>query len=415
MADDQVPDAITADREDPDEAAGANRLVSRLSWVVLLEWLGAGAVLPLLPLYLRQHGMSSGFVGFTMASFYFAGLVVQFPAGRLTDRIGRRPILIAGLLAYGLASLGYLLPTTPGLFLALRFIQGGAAGAVEVAALALVSSAIPISRRGRATSRIYSGQFIGIFIGPVLGALVGVKHMGVLFAGTAALCTLAAIPVLTSSVIKVHDQVRIERHVALEKIIVGPVMIGAILAGVALGLATGVYEACWSLLMDLRGASQLQIGLSWTVFSLPYIFLIRAGGWMADHRDRRVLVIGGLLVMLGMHLIWPHIYIVNLMIVLNIIEAVGFSLVIPSIQSLLTEGRDPGELGRIQGVYATTSTASIAVSATVAGVLFGIAPWIPFTLAATLGVGIVIALSVLWRNAPGKVDPTMAAPGAGAR
>ena len=87
------------------EQRAADRLVSRLSWVVLLEWMGAGVVLPLLPLYLREHGISAAFVGVTMASFYLAGLCLQYPAGRLIDRIGRRPILIAGLLTYSVASL----------------------------------------------------------------------------------------------------------------------------------------------------------------------------------------------------------------------------------------------------------------------------------------------------------------------
>ena len=67
--------------ETPEEAAEVDRMVGRLSFVVFLEWLGAGAVLPLLPLYLKNQGASSGMVGLTMSAFFLAGLATQFPAG----------------------------------------------------------------------------------------------------------------------------------------------------------------------------------------------------------------------------------------------------------------------------------------------------------------------------------------------
>ena len=390
--------------EAPREAdAGADRLVTRLSWVVFLEWMGAGVVLPLLPLYLRDHGISPGFVGVTMAAFYFAGLCLQYPAGRLIDRVGRRPILIGGLIIYGVASLAYLLPSSALLFLVLRFIQGGAAGAVEVAALALVSSAIPIERRGRATSKIYSGQFVGIFIGPVVGAAVGVAHMGLLFTITAMACGLAAIPVITSATIREHDRIHLERDEVLVPVTVNRAMVGAMLVGSTLGLATGVYEACWSLLMQSHGATQLQIGLSWGIFSLPYIFLIRGSGWLADHMDRRVMAIGGVSLSMVMFLTWPHIGDPNLMIALNVVEAVAYALIMPSVQSILTEGRHDRELGRIQGIYATANTASITASAVAAGFLFGISPWVPFTVMVPIGVAAAIIAVVLWRDVPGRV------------
>jgi len=380
-----------------------DRLVTRLSWVVLLEWMGAGVVLPLLPLYLRQHGISPGFVGVTMASFYLAGLCFQYPAGRLVDRIGRRPMLIGGLVLYGLASLAYLLPTSAALFLTLRFAQGAASGAVEVAALALVSSAIPDERRGRASARIYAGQFIGIFVGPVVGAAVGVNHMGLLFTSTAVACTVAAIPVFASREIKAHDHDHGDREGPLASVVVNRAMMGAISIGVTLGLATGVYEACWSLLMEARGASQLQIGLSWTIFSLPYIFLIRATGWMADHFDRRIMAIGGVSMSMTMFLLWPHIGTPNLMVGLNAVESVAYCLIMPAVQSILTEGRSKTELGRVQGIYATANTAAITVSAVAAGFLFGIAPWVPFTLTVPLGASAALTAAVLWRTIPGKV------------
>ena len=71
--------------------------------MVFLEWLGATAVLPLLPLYLKTQGASPSTTGLVMASFFLAGVLLQYPAGRLCDRFGRKPVLIGGLTAYAAA------------------------------------------------------------------------------------------------------------------------------------------------------------------------------------------------------------------------------------------------------------------------------------------------------------------------
>ncbi len=398
-------EATGAERGRAEDAARheESQLVSRLSIVVLLEWMGGGVILPLLPLYLRQQGISPAYVGVTMAAFYFGALCLQYPAGRLVDRIGRRPILIAGLFCYAGATLAFLVWTSAIGFIVLRFVQGAAGGAVEVASLALISSAVPIERRGRATSRIYQAQYIGIFVGPVVGALIGVAHMRLLFALTATLCVAASVPVVTSAVIRRHDVVGGTSREPLVRIVANRALIGSMVLGVTLGIITGIYEACWTLLMQAHGATQLQIGLSWAVFSLPYIFLVRTSGWLADHVDRRVLAIGGISLSFVMFLSWSHIANPNVMIAFNVVESVAFSLIVPATQSLLTQGRAPVELGRIQGAYATATTAAIAVAASIGGVLFTIGPGVPFTASAPLVAAAAIAAGVIWRKVPGRV------------
>ncbi len=401
MADDLNADPLTGLEETPEEVAVANTLVSRLSVVVFLEWLGAGAVLPLLPIYLRQHGATTGFVGLTMSAFFLAGLVSQFPAGRAADRTGKRPVLLAGLALYAMSSAAFLLPINTVWFLVLRFLQGGAAGAVEVAALALVSATIPLARRGRAVSRIFSAQLAGTAIGPILGSIVGVSHMGILFLTTALLCCVAAVPVITSSSIKAHD-IRLDHHEPLLKIVASRALVGAVLAGAALGVGVGVYESTWTLLMSSKGASAFQIGLSWTIFSIPYVVLVRAGGWMADHMDRRVLALSGLFASLVFLCLYPFIPSVTLLLVLPGIEAIGFSMALPAIQGLLTQGRQPQELGRVQGIFATSQTAMIALTAAISGALFGLGHAIPYVASGVVMALFLVGVVIAWAPISGR-------------
>ena len=82
------------------------------------------------------------------------------------------------------------------------------------------------------------------------------------------------------------------------------------------------------------------------------------------------------------------------MLFLGSLESIGAALSVPSIASLLTQGAAHRELSRRQGLYATSNTAALAVSAGVSGILFTINSALPFTLIAA--VSFVFALSTLW-------------------
>src|ERR1041385_8232790 len=102
----------------------ARRIVGALVVAVFVEGLGASAVLPLMPLYLRAHGTSTGMVGAVMGSFFFAGVLTQYGAGHLTDRAGHRPVILGGLTLYAAASAGFIGAVGAGGYLALRALQG---------------------------------------------------------------------------------------------------------------------------------------------------------------------------------------------------------------------------------------------------------------------------------------------------
>ena len=100
------------------------RLVRTLALTTFLLWVGASSILPLLPEYLRHRGSSDGLVGVVMASYFVAALACQYPAGRLADRIGRRPVLLGGLLCYAVGSFGFLAPVGPAVDIGFRSLQG---------------------------------------------------------------------------------------------------------------------------------------------------------------------------------------------------------------------------------------------------------------------------------------------------
>ena len=361
--------------------------------------MGATLGLPLLPLFLEHRGGTPTYIGFIMAAFFVAGVATQFVLGRLADRFGRRPILVWSLVTYGVASMAYLLPVTAPWFALARAVQGASAGAIEVASMSAVASLFAEEQRGRAVSRILAAQLFGIAIGPVAGVVVSVNSLGWAFfvAGLISICA-AVVTYGTNLGDRAYDPS------PLPKLQMNPQLVGALFAASASGLAIGVYEGCWSLLMHAHHATTLQIRLSWTLFCIPWVVLSRVGGWLADHANRRWIALGGLLNNATFLSIYPHIHNNDLMLVLGSLEAVGGALSAPAISSLMSQGAVHRELSRRQGLYATSNTAALAIAAGVSGILFTVDSALPFTVMAVTSAALAITTLWWWRNVEGNIS-----------
>jgi MFS family permease len=376
-----------------------------------MEWLGAGTVLPILPLYLGRQGASDLVIGLAMASFFAAGVIVQYPVGRLSDKIGQTSVLVAALLCFGLASVGYLLPVGPWAEIGLRALQGAGAGAAEVAALALVGRCVPEQRRGSAYGAIFGAQLAALAVGPLLGSIVGIDHMGLLFVGGAIAAGLACIPVLRAAasmppvsgpgdgVPAVRVKVRSIR--ALQ---------GCFVVALIAGLTTGIYESCWTLLLEARGASSFEIGLSWSLFCIPFVAMSVPAGRLADRLDRRWLVVVSLLISILLLFVYPYLNSIAAIIILGGSEGIGVAIAYPAAQSLLSQLAPPGQEGQTQGLFSSLQTAAIAVSAAAGGALFSLADWAPFVVVG-IAAGLLLALvPPIWRGVPGRVPALASTP-----
>ncbi len=388
---------------DPVGDRRVRRVVAALSISAFAEWGGASVVLPLLPVYLRHEGSSVALVGLTMAAFFGAALIVQYPLGRLSDRIGRRQIQVVGLAVFAAASLLFAFATSPALALLFRALQGAGAGSVDVANAATIGDVVPASHRGRAFGTFYGARTVAMAVGPFFGGLVGISGMRWLFLASAA-CAAAAIAPIVLLIPKraVHRPVpRSERTVLWRN----RSIVGVMMAFIAGGLIIGVYEVCWSLLLAFRGATSWQIGLSWTLFALPFGIVSFPAGWLVDHFDRRYLIVMAMVGAAGFAATYPFVHSVAWLLGLGAAEAVLVAIGMPAEASQLAHSVPSHDLGRAQGAAATAQTAATGVAALVAGSLFGIHPWLPFAGASAVIVLCSASLRPLWRGVPGRNRP----------
>jgi MFS family permease len=153
-----------------------NRTLVAVSLAVCAAYVGIGLVGPVRILYAQSRGASLAIISAMASAYLISNFAAQYPAGWLSDRFGRRRLLVAGLLAQAALSLIYLPITDPVLFVALRVVEGVAAAAVLPSARAIVADAVPAEQRGAAYG-LFSAFFnAGFLLGPALGGLLAATN-----------------------------------------------------------------------------------------------------------------------------------------------------------------------------------------------------------------------------------------------
>jgi predicted MFS family arabinose efflux permease len=141
---------------------------------------------PLLPMLCVSYGISAKLAGLCVTAFALAYAVSAPLFGHISDRFGRRRVLICCLLAFGAANLCTATAATLPALLAARLFAGAAAGGVSPTVYALVSGAAPPDRCASWLALSVSGLLVALAFGASLGGLIG-AHLGwtVVFGGLA--------------------------------------------------------------------------------------------------------------------------------------------------------------------------------------------------------------------------------------
>ncbi len=159
--------------------AGGAEVSASAAWVrlsilfltVFVDLVGFGIVLPLLPIYADRFGASGTQIGILVLSYSAAQLLFSPVWGRLSDRIGRRPILIVGLLGSAASYLVFAYAGSVMVLLVSR-IMAGIGGANIPVAQAYIADITPPERRAGNMGLIGAAFGLGFIFGPAIGGLL---------------------------------------------------------------------------------------------------------------------------------------------------------------------------------------------------------------------------------------------------
>jgi MFS transporter, DHA1 family, tetracycline resistance protein len=146
-------------------------------FTVFVDVIGFGIVIPILPFYVGSFGASPFVITLLFASFAFFSFLSSPFLGALSDKIGRRPVLIASITSTAVGWFVFASATSiPLLFLG-RIIDGAAAGNFTVAQGCLIDLARDDKERSANLGMIGAAFGVGFMIGPFLGGLLStVSH-----------------------------------------------------------------------------------------------------------------------------------------------------------------------------------------------------------------------------------------------
>ncbi len=133
---------------------------------------GVGIVVPLLPVYAKNMGAAGIYVGLIFGSFSLSRTLLLPYFGRLSDKKGRKPFIIAGLTGYALVSLAFLMTSTVSSLIIIRSLQGIASAMVMPVVQAYVGEITPEGMEGQSMSLFNLSMFASLSLGPIMGGVI---------------------------------------------------------------------------------------------------------------------------------------------------------------------------------------------------------------------------------------------------
>lgn len=149
------------------------RILGLLFAVLFLVMIGFSILFPVEPYYIQIFGATSATMGWLTASFSLAQFVFSPLWGRLSDRIGRKPVMMVGLAGYGMSMTLFALgQSIPHLFIA-RSLAGVLSSATLPTAMAVIADTTSAEERARGMGLLGAAFGLGAIFGPFIGGVLG--------------------------------------------------------------------------------------------------------------------------------------------------------------------------------------------------------------------------------------------------
>jgi len=366
-------------------------------------WMGFGALLPVMPLYLTEQGIDVATLGWIVAAWPAARLLGEPLFGWLADRGDKRYLMLGGLVATAIVVPMPLVVTGVPAFLAARALAGLATAAYDPAARAYILDATPPAERGAAFGLYSSAQMGGLLLGPAFGAAGAALGGGYVFPFIFCSVALAAAAVLLALTIMrrplpLHvpgEEAAAEAAAGAPASLWNRILVGAIVINVGSFFASGTYEVIWSVWMTELGADIGLIGLTFVAFGLGVLVLSPVAGRWSDQRGPLVFVVVGSLGAAAAGVLYSLLQDPLLVVPVVFFEGVSFALLGPALYAIVGSGTPVGRSATTQGVFGAAGTTGTIVASIAAGVLFVVDVHLPFyVFAAVMLVSLALGLVI---------------------
>lgn len=387
--------------------------------IVFVDLVGFGIIIPLLPFYGEFHNATPAQVGLLMATYSFFQFLAAPVWGRLSDSIGRKPVLVASLGGIALAYVWLAYAEELWMLFAARALAGAMAGNIAVA-FAYVADVTTADNRAKGMGMVGAAFSLGFIFGPAIGGLLAGSDPHDADYRTPALAAAGlSAGALALSIVLLKESLSVEnraRQRALPRRSRWR-QLRASLAQPDLGLIIGLAFLASLVFSGMEttfamwSRRQFGWGPEQNGYLFAYVGLLSAviqGGLIGILAKRfgegRLIVNGALALAAGMVLI-PLSHSVPMLLVAMTIVAYGFSLVTPTLNSLVSLKVPPDAQGGAMGVTRSATTMARILGPMWAGALFFYLgrDWPYFTGAAVMVVVALLGLR-LWNASAARIE-----------
>jgi MFS family permease len=376
--------------------------------VVIVDLIGFGVVMPILPFYAREHGASPTVLGFVFTAYAAAQFLCAPLWGRLSDRVGRRPVMLCTIAGTALALLFLGLAGSLAAIFAARILAGGFAANIGVAS-AYIGDVTSESERTRWMGMLGASFGVGFVLGPALGGLLAPYGHAVpllVAAGLAAVNFAFALVALREPPRHAHAAAAPRRSAVLRD----PLVRRLCLVNLAFSLGVTQLETMFAFFMkDRFGYGERDVGLFLAGMAV-LMGGIQGGGMRAlaaRFPERTLILSGGGLLALGFAALPMAGSLVALLAAL-VAAAVGRAVFQPSLMGMTSLAAAAGARGAVMGTFQGAAAIARVAGPLAAGWLYDRNLAGPFWLAAALSL-VVVWLS---RSLPARVGAVEGHPAA---
>ncbi len=351
-----------------------------------------GVVFGLIASLQDDLGFADGILGLIAAAAFFSAVVAQLLLAPLADR-GHTKILMAGAIMIAASgSLWFAVASSAWELILARLLTGLGIGAFAPAARAVVANADP-SRAGERLGRLTAVETSGFVAGPVVGAFIneiwGLKAPFLTFCCALVLILPSLLRVKFSSP---PVKSKVSRTDSVFVILRRKEALGSILLGAALFFPAGMYEAIWARFMEDLGASTLFVGVSLTMYGIPFAITASMAGKFIDRSGPWLAAVFAVVIIIPMTVIYGFLASPILLMALAMFEALGQGIGSPACHAAMVAATDENERATGQGLVAAASSIGAGIAALIAAPLYaGPGPEITFIIVA----GVVLVLSLI--------------------
>jgi MFS family permease len=336
--------------------------------IVFIDLLGFGMVIPVMATYAETLGATQASTGWLMTGYSAMQFLLTPVWGRLSDRFGRRPLLLLSIAMTSVGFLGYALAPTFAWLLASRIFAGAATANIAIAQ-AYIADVTPPEGRARGMGIIGAAFGLGFVLGPAIGGFLPGAIPGFVAAGLAAANGIAAFFLLPEPAARGEAPRRAGLRALLEEL--GRPGIRRLIAIFFLAVTSfSALEATFALLAKHRyGLERSQVNYLFAF--IGFIVVIVQGGLIGPLTRRfgeKPLLVVGLVLQAAGFLVLPWSPGLLGLGAACVPLSVGNGLVNPSLSSLLSRraraedqggtlgmGQSAGALGRIVGPISATT------------------------------------------------------------